>query len=78
MPNVYALELDASMRSDAFAIVHYSQFLYYRNCYRKGYRIDFWHTNLFLLCVFPNMIMLPFAKSGTQRDRCRQVISGRR
>jgi len=36
---------------------------YYRNCYRRGYRIDFWHTQLFLSCVFANMIMLPFAKS---------------
>lgn len=36
---------------------------YYRNCYRRGYRIDFWHAELFLLCVFPNMIMLPFARS---------------
>lgn len=36
---------------------------YYRKCYRKGYRIDFWHAELFLLCVFPNMIMLPFAAS---------------
>jgi oligosaccharide repeat unit polymerase len=36
---------------------------YYRNCYRRGYRIDFWHTQLFLACVFPNMIMLPFARS---------------
>ncbi len=36
---------------------------YYRNCYRRGYRIDFWHAELFLLCVLPNMIMLPFARS---------------
>ncbi len=36
---------------------------YYRNCYRRGYRIDFWHAELFLLSVFPNMIMLPFARS---------------
>jgi len=36
---------------------------YYRNCYRKGYRVDFWYFQLFLMCVFPNMIMLPFAKS---------------
>jgi hypothetical protein len=36
---------------------------YHRNCYRRGYRIDFWHAELFLLCVFPNMIMLPFALS---------------
>jgi len=36
---------------------------YYRNCYRRGYRIDFWYTQLFLLCIFPNMLMLPFAQS---------------
>ncbi len=36
---------------------------YYRNCYRRGYRIDFWHAQLFLACVFPNLIMLPFARS---------------
>ena len=36
---------------------------YYRKCYRRGYRIDFWYAQLFLLCVFPNMLMLPFAKS---------------
>src|SRR5438270_8060412 len=47
---------------DVFAIAWFAV-SYYRNCYRMGYRIDFWHANLFLLCVFPNMIMLPFAKS---------------
>jgi len=36
---------------------------YYRECYRKGYRIDFWHAQLFVVCVLPNMLMLPFAKS---------------
>lgn len=36
---------------------------YYRNCYRRGYRIDFWHAGIFLACVLPNMVMLPFAKS---------------
>ena len=34
---------------------------YYRNCYSKGYRIDFWHMQLFLACVLPNMLMYPFA-----------------
>lgn len=47
---------------DLFAILLFAV-SYYRNCYRKGYRIDFWHASLFLSCVFPNMIMLPFAKS---------------
>lgn len=36
---------------------------YYRKCYRQGYRIDFWYAQLFLVCVFPNMLMLPFAQS---------------
>jgi oligosaccharide repeat unit polymerase len=39
---------------------------YYSNCYRKGYRIDFWHMNLFLTCVLPNMLMFPFADSEGQ------------
>lgn len=47
---------------DVFAVALFA-ISYYRNCYRHGYRIDFWHAELFLLCVFPNMIMLPFAKS---------------
>lgn len=51
---------------DALAI---SSFLvsYYWNCYRRGYRIDFWHFFLFLTCVFPNMILLPFATSEMNR-----------
>lgn len=36
---------------------------YYRRCYRKGYRIDFWHASLFISCVLPNMLLLPFARS---------------
>ncbi len=48
---------------DLVAIALYA-ISYYRNCYRRGYRIDFWHAELFLFCVFPNMIMLPFARSG--------------
>ena len=36
---------------------------YYRNCYRKGYRVDFWHAQLFFGCIFPYMFMLPFARS---------------
>src|ERR1022692_551090 len=47
---------------DLFAIAWFAV-SYYRRCYRQGYRIDFWHAELFLVCVFPNMIMLPFAKS---------------
>lgn len=40
---------------------------YYRNCYRHGYRIDFWHFQLFLMCVLPNMILLPFATNEMNR-----------
>jgi hypothetical protein len=36
---------------------------YYVTCYRQGYRIDIWHTQLFLGCVMPNMLMLPFSRS---------------
>lgn len=36
---------------------------YYRKCYSRGFRIDFWYAQVFLLCVFPNMLMLPFARS---------------
>ncbi len=36
---------------------------YYRQCYRRGYRIDFWYSQLFLSCILPNFLMLPFAKS---------------
>ena len=32
---------------------------YYRNCYRKGYRLDIWHYNL-LVYLFVIHIMLPF------------------
>lgn len=34
---------------------------YYQRCYRSGYRIDIWHTQVALFCVLPNMLMLPFA-----------------
>jgi hypothetical protein len=36
---------------------------YYRNCYRRGYRIDLWHYGLFTVCIIPNMLMLPFARN---------------
>ncbi len=36
---------------------------YYRTCYRKGYRIDFWHAQLLIFCVVPYMLMLPFASN---------------
>jgi oligosaccharide repeat unit polymerase len=47
---------------DVFAILLFAS-SYYFNCYRRGYRIDIWHSQLFLVCVLPNMIMLPFSKS---------------
>jgi oligosaccharide repeat unit polymerase len=47
---------------DIAAISHFA-ISYYRNCYRAGYRIDLWHAELFLMCVLPNLIMLPFARS---------------
>jgi oligosaccharide repeat unit polymerase len=47
---------------DAFAILLFLA-SYWSKCYRRGYRIDFWHVNLFLGCVFPNLLMLPIARS---------------
>jgi oligosaccharide repeat unit polymerase len=47
---------------DLFAISTFA-ISYYRNCYRKGYRFDFWHLQLFFGCVLPNMLMVPFARS---------------
>ena len=47
---------------DLLAIVVFL-FSYYFDCYRHGFRIDIWHSQLFLWCVLPNMLMLPFAKS---------------
>jgi oligosaccharide repeat unit polymerase len=51
---------------DVFAI---STFLlsYYKNCYRRGYRFDFWHAQLLIACVFPNMLLLPFATNEMNR-----------
>jgi oligosaccharide repeat unit polymerase len=45
---------------------------YYRNCYRYGYRIDFWNFQVLLLCVIPAMAMLPF-----ERDDLNAIIVGR-
>jgi oligosaccharide repeat unit polymerase len=47
---------------DAFVLAMFG-ITYYLRCYRRGYRMDFWHAELFLACVLPNMVMLPFAKS---------------
>lgn len=38
-------------------------FSYYFRCYRKGFRIDIWHSQIFLICILPNCLLLPFAKS---------------
>jgi oligosaccharide repeat unit polymerase len=51
---------------DVFAISTFL-FSYYRNCYRRGYRFDFWHAQLFLAFVFPNMLLLPFATNEMNR-----------
>lgn len=57
-----ALPWNAFYALDAVLIVLFALSYYFR-CYRKGYRLDFWYAQLFLLCVLPNMIMLPFARS---------------
>lgn len=36
---------------------------YYFRCYRKGFRIDIWHSQVFLICILPNCLLLPFAKN---------------
>lgn len=48
---------------DVFAVALFA-ISYYHTCYRRGYRIDFWHAKLFLLCILPNMFLLPFARSS--------------
>ncbi|MGB7601977.1 MAG: oligosaccharide repeat unit polymerase [Candidatus Sulfotelmatobacter sp.] len=65
---------------DLFAIALFL-ISYYRNCYLRGYRIDFWHANLFLVCVLPNMLLLPFARNelnaivlGTDMDAVVAVL----
>lgn len=45
----------------AFFIFHFF-WSYYRNCYRKGYRIDYWHLSLFQM-LFVTSVMLPFNRS---------------
>jgi len=37
---------------------------YFRNCYSKGYRLDFWYLFVFLNCIFVNCILYPFSKSS--------------
>ena len=44
---------------------------YYRNCYRHGYRIDFWNFQVLLYCVIPSMVMLPF-----ERDDLNAIVVG--
>ncbi len=59
---IESLSWNALYAFDVAAIFAFAVSYYFR-CYRKGYRIDFWYSQLFLLCVLPNMLMLPFAKS---------------
>jgi oligosaccharide repeat unit polymerase len=47
---------------DLFAIFTFL-LSYWRSCYRRGYRIDFWHLTLFLSVVLPNLVMLPLARN---------------
>lgn len=44
-----------------FFILHFL-WSYYWNCYRKGYRIDVWHFNLFQALLITSL-MLPFCRS---------------
>lgn len=45
-----------------FSIIHFIH-SYYKYCYKKGYKIDFWHFNIFLHFILPIHIMYPFAGS---------------
>lgn len=47
---------------DALAILSFAV-SYYLTCYRRGYRVDIWHSQLFVGIVLPNMFMLPFCRS---------------
>lgn len=44
-----------------FFILHFV-WSYYRNCYRKGYRVDVWHSTLLQMLLITS-IMLPFNRS---------------
>lgn len=55
---------------DALAILSFA-ISYYLKCYRRGYRVDIWHAQLFFACVFPNMILLPAARS-----RMNEIVLG--
>lgn len=57
-----AISWNALYAIDFVLIVLFALSYYFRG-YRHGYRIDFWYAQLFLLCVFPNMILLPFARN---------------
>ena len=50
--------------ADCLAVYFILQFFwsYYRTCYRKGYKVDFWHFWLFQM-MFTIHAMLPFARS---------------
>ena len=62
MPNDLYVSWTALYWIDFIAVAHFL-ISYYRKCYSQGYRIDFWHGQLFLSCVLPIMLMLPFARS---------------
>jgi len=51
---------------DALAILAFV-ISYYLTCYQQGYRIDFWHLQLFSTTVLPILIMLPFSKNEMNR-----------
>jgi len=62
MPDIFHVPWIAIYCIDCIAVAEFF-ISYYRKCYRQGYRIDFWHAQLFLSVILPNMLMLPFAKS---------------
>ena len=42
---------------------------YYRKCYRQGYRIDFWYTQLFLVCLCSQHADVAVRSKRTERHR---------
>jgi oligosaccharide repeat unit polymerase len=47
---------------DILLLIHFA-FSYYTTCYRKGFKIDYWHFNIFLGFVVPFLLIYPFAGS---------------
>lgn len=47
----------------SFVFIAHFFYSYYNYCYKSGFKIDFWHFNIFLFYVLPIHIIYPFAAS---------------